>query len=145
MKLAANPKHFGKARYQRQHQNATESALWWAVSGRKLGPRFHRQKVIGEYIVDFWCPAFRLVVEIHSEDFPYLPEREANLRSLGVRQVLTFSNTMPVQQMVEDLRLALSGGKRAIGVICGRHPDSGLTNWGTCWTCYSEKYRGDRP
>jgi hypothetical protein len=25
---------------------------------------------------------------------------------------------------------------------CERHPDSGLTNWGTCWACYSEKHGG---
>lgn len=23
---------------------------------------------------------------------------------------------------------------------CALHPDSGLTQWGTCWGCYSEKY-----
>ena len=23
---------------------------------------------------------------------------------------------------------------------CSRHPDSGLTQWGTCWGCYAEKY-----
>lgn len=23
---------------------------------------------------------------------------------------------------------------------CGRHADSGLTPWGTCWACYQEKY-----
>ncbi|MGA8154429.1 MAG: hypothetical protein WB952_26025 [Terriglobales bacterium] len=23
---------------------------------------------------------------------------------------------------------------------CERHPDSGLTQWGTCWGCYADKY-----
>jgi hypothetical protein len=23
---------------------------------------------------------------------------------------------------------------------CSRHPESGLTQWGTCWACYAEKY-----
>jgi len=23
---------------------------------------------------------------------------------------------------------------------CTRHPESGLTQWGTCWACYAEKY-----
>jgi hypothetical protein len=23
---------------------------------------------------------------------------------------------------------------------CALHPDSGLTQWGTCWGCYSAKY-----
>jgi hypothetical protein len=26
-----------------------------------------------------------------------------------------------------------------------QHQGFGLTNWGTCWTCYSEKHRGERP
>jgi len=33
----------------------------------------------------------------------------------------------------------------ATGPVCSLHPDSGLTNWGTCWECYSEKYAGPRP
>jgi hypothetical protein len=27
---------------------------------------------------------------------------------------------------------------------CTRHPDSGLTQWGTCWACYSAKCSGER-
>ena len=23
---------------------------------------------------------------------------------------------------------------------CARHPESGLTQWGTCWACYAEQY-----
>jgi uncharacterized protein YdaU (DUF1376 family) len=28
---------------------------------------------------------------------------------------------------------------------CTKHPESGLTVTGSCWACYSEKHRGDRP
>jgi hypothetical protein len=27
---------------------------------------------------------------------------------------------------------------------CAQHPDSGLTQWGTCWACYSAKCSGER-
>ena len=27
---------------------------------------------------------------------------------------------------------------------CTQHPDSGLTQWGTCWACYSSKCSGER-
>jgi hypothetical protein len=27
---------------------------------------------------------------------------------------------------------------------CTQHPDSGLTQWGTCWACYSAKCSGER-
>jgi hypothetical protein len=26
---------------------------------------------------------------------------------------------------------------------CSRHPESGLTQWGTCWGCYAEKYSSE--
>ena len=26
---------------------------------------------------------------------------------------------------------------------CSLHPDAGLTQWGTCWGCYSDKYSGE--
>jgi len=26
---------------------------------------------------------------------------------------------------------------------CALHPDSGLTQWGSCWACYSAKYSGE--
>jgi len=27
--------------------------------------------------------------------------------------------------------------------VCKKHPDSGLTNWGTCWECYTEAHATD--
>jgi very-short-patch-repair endonuclease len=43
----------------------TEQRLWTHLRGRKLeGWKFRRQHPIGEYIVDFYCPAARLVVEL---------------------------------------------------------------------------------
>ena len=27
---------------------------------------------------------------------------------------------------------------------CEKHPESGLTAWGTCWACYAEKHAGPR-
>jgi very-short-patch-repair endonuclease len=39
--------------------------LWGLLRGRRLaGFRFRRQHPIGPYVVDFYCPAHRLVVEV---------------------------------------------------------------------------------
>jgi hypothetical protein len=27
---------------------------------------------------------------------------------------------------------------------CALHPESGRTQWGTCWACYTAKYSGER-
>jgi hypothetical protein len=41
----------------------------------------------------------------------------------------------------EKTRADLSSKKPAAGEApCALHPDSGLTNWGSCWACYAAKY-----
>lgn len=144
MRLSANQHLFNAARYQRQHQTAISGAVWQALRGRQLGPRFHREKVIGDYIVDFWCPSHLLVVEIHSENFPYPPERETRLLAQGVRQVLCIPSVLTRDEIIQRIRGALMGEKKeSQRAGCG-HDNSGLTPWGTCWACYSEKHRGER-
>ena len=41
-----------------------ERVLWAALRGSRLGVRFRRQVVVQGYIVDFFAPAARLVVEV---------------------------------------------------------------------------------
>lgn len=38
--------------------------MWDELKGKRLGVRFRRQHVIGEYIADFVCLDYRLVVEV---------------------------------------------------------------------------------
>lgn len=49
----------------RQQMTPAEATLWRALKGEQLGGyRFRRQHSIGPYIVDFYCPAVRLIVEL---------------------------------------------------------------------------------
>ena len=62
------------------------------ISNKKfLSLNFHRQKIIGNYIVDFYCPALDLVVEIdgssHDSKIDYDQKREEYLTSLGLHIV----------------------------------------------------------
>ena len=42
-----------------------ERLLWSKIRGKQLkGQQFYRQKIVGEYIVDFYCPKSRLVIEV---------------------------------------------------------------------------------
>jgi len=42
-----------------------ERLLWSKVRGKQLnGHQFYRQKIIGSYIADFYCPKSSLVVEV---------------------------------------------------------------------------------
>ena len=76
-----------------------EVALWAKLRRRQLyDHQFRRQKPIGKFIVDFYCPSASLVIEIdggqhYTEDGQaYDAKRDAYLRSLGL-EVKRFSNS----------------------------------------------------
>ncbi len=48
----------------RSRPTDAERHLWKRLQLKHLGCVFHRQKPIGGYIVDFYCPKARLVIEI---------------------------------------------------------------------------------
>ncbi|OGY45132.1 MAG: DNA-cytosine methyltransferase [Candidatus Buchananbacteria bacterium RIFCSPLOWO2_01_FULL_46_12] len=59
------PKFKTKRKALRKNQTDAEKLLWRYLRNKKLGGfKFFRQYGVGNYIVDFYCPAARLVVEI---------------------------------------------------------------------------------
>jgi len=59
-------------KYKRKHlrNNSTEAEilLWTYLKGKQLkGRKFRRQQSIGNYIVDFYCPEEKLVVELDGD------------------------------------------------------------------------------
>ena len=80
----------------RREMTKQERRLWYDCL-HTLPVRFRRQKPFGKYIVDFYCAALKLVIEIDGSQH-YEPEtahrdaeRTAYLEGLGLR-VLRFSN-----------------------------------------------------
>ena len=73
-----------------------ERKLWFAVRAGRLDGKFRRQVPIGRYIVDFLCPAARLVVELdggqHNEQQAYDAGRTAFLQSQGYRVMRFWNN-----------------------------------------------------
>jgi very-short-patch-repair endonuclease len=76
-----------------------EIYLWSKLRMNQLNNyRFYRQKIIENYIVDFFCPKLKLVIEVdggqHYTDDMLKSDRKRDvvLRSLGFR-VLRFTNT----------------------------------------------------
>jgi very-short-patch-repair endonuclease len=60
------------AREFRRGPTRAETILWQALRGGKLGGlHFRRQQVIDGYIVDFYCHAARLVVEVDGSVHEY--------------------------------------------------------------------------
>jgi very-short-patch-repair endonuclease len=59
------PTTLERARSLRANQTESERRLWGELRGRRLGGwKWRRQAPIGPFIVDFYCPAARLVVEL---------------------------------------------------------------------------------
>ena len=53
-----------QARHLRRHASVGEKLLWEHLRERQLGVKFRRQHPLVNFIVDFYSPAQRLVVEI---------------------------------------------------------------------------------
>ncbi len=87
--LPYNPKLKERAKALRKAGNLAEVLLWNQIKGNQLlGLDFDRQKIIGHYIVDFYCAQQRVVIEVdgssHDDKQEYDAERDAYLSGLGL-------------------------------------------------------------
>ena len=85
-----------RARELRVQATGAEKILWEHLRNRRLnGIKFRRQHPLGPYIVDFYCPAHRLVVEIdgglHSYQEEHDQARTQELEDYGYK-VIRFWN-----------------------------------------------------
>ena len=52
------------ARHLRKKMTEAEKILWSKTRRKQLGCQFYRQRILGNYIVDFYCPEARVIVEV---------------------------------------------------------------------------------
>lgn len=94
--FGSNPELREKARELRKNMTPEENKLWYQFL-RKYEIRFERQRVIGTYIVDFYCRKANLVIEIDGaqhyapEAITYDKNRTEYLENCGIK-VLRFLN-----------------------------------------------------
>ena len=93
-----NPKLKARARELRNNSTQGEMVLWQRLKkSQMMGYDFDRQKPIDQFIVDFYCKALALAIEIdgsiHDSESAQLydAERQAHLESLGIH-FLRFRN-----------------------------------------------------
>jgi very-short-patch-repair endonuclease len=72
----------------RKNMTETEKLVWSTVRGRQVeGLQFYRQRIIGNYIVDFYCPRVNLIIEIdggqHYTDEGVVPGDFMNQKYFG--------------------------------------------------------------
>ncbi len=107
--LPFNPKLKERARELRKAGNLSEVLFWNQVKNKKFkGFDFDRQKIIGNYIVDFYCGNCQVVVEIdgssHDDKADYDAARDAYLTSLG----LTVIHIRAID-MLQNLAITMQG------------------------------------
>lgn len=96
------------ARENRQNMTLAESTLWEYIRGDKLGFKFLRQHIIGDYIVDFVCREQGLIIEVdgayHAEPNQ---QREDDVRQHWLERqgyhVLRFTN----EEVLEEIDYVL--------------------------------------
>ena len=120
MNSTHNPKLGANAKQLRRNMTKAERHLWYDFL-KSLPMMVHRQKVIGNYIVDFYAAEAKIVIELdgsqHYETTGKCVDekRDAFLNSLGIT-VLRYSNAdinLRFESVCEDLwnRLKISERK----------------------------------
>lgn len=89
MSLPYNPSLKERAKELRKAGNLSEVLLWQQLHNKQFkGLDFDRQKIIGNYIVDFYCASRKVVIEIdgysHNDKVEYDKQRDAYLSGLGL-------------------------------------------------------------
>ena len=96
MGIPKNADLLENARHLRKEMTPQERRLWYQFL-REYPVKIYKQRIIGNYIVDFYCASAKLVIEIdgsqhYEEDgVTYDAERTKYLESLGLR-VVRYSN-----------------------------------------------------
>ena len=109
--LPANKDLRHRARSLRKMGNKPEIVFWQQVhKGKFYNIDFDRQRVIGNYIVDFYIKGLSLIIEIdgasHNQKADYDERREKYFRDLGLQLWKTTSTEvmMDVERVMENLK-----------------------------------------
>ncbi|MDD4901424.1 MAG: DUF559 domain-containing protein [Patescibacteria group bacterium] len=102
-----NPKLKQRARELRNHPTVAENKLWFEYL-RQIPHKALRQKPIGNYIVDFYLPQIKIVIEVdgetHLRDIGYDDKRTKELERLGLK-VIRFWNDDVINGFVEVCKI----------------------------------------
>jgi len=105
-----------RARELRRNMTQPERALWRLLLDRRLAVlKFRRQQPVGDYIVDFFCEAANLIVELdgrsHDDRAGYDLRRQQWLESHGLR-IMRISN----DDVLRDSEAVVIGVDSAAGI-----------------------------
>lgn len=91
----------------RSDSTDAEKIFWDKVRNKKLGARFVRQFSVDGYVMDFYCPKFRLGIELEGSAHKYKKKydeyRIKYLQAFGIK-ILSFKN----KEIINNLETVLS-------------------------------------
>lgn len=110
------------ARRLRSTQTDCENMLWSRLRGHRLsGLKFRRQQPVGVYVVDFFCPEKKLIVELdggqHQARAEYDADRDAWLKAEGYTVLRYWNN-----EITGNLEGVLEHIGRAAGIFAEAPP-----------------------
>ena len=80
----------------RKSATPQEIILWSRIRRKQLGYKFRRQYSIGRYVVDFYCPERKLIIELdgwqHKENKQYDFGRSEYFKELGLKIIRFWNN-----------------------------------------------------
>ena len=97
MKIFNSKAYNDRRRSLRQEMPKAEQVLWYWLRNRQLKAKFRRQYSVGAYVVDFYCPEFKLAIEIDGDSHfdessrIYDDHRDRTISDLGIK-ILRFTN-----------------------------------------------------
>jgi len=96
------------ARQMRKNPTPAEAMLWKHIRKNQLaGYKFHRQHIVGPFIVDFYCPVMRLIIEIggdiHQQQQEYDTTRDEYLRMMGYK-ILRFEHAKVLNNLNDVMK-----------------------------------------
>ncbi|HLP04656.1 MAG TPA: endonuclease domain-containing protein [Paludibacter sp.] len=103
-----------KRKEMRDHMTLAESVLWNHIKSKKLGVKFRRQHVIGNFIPDFVALSCKLVIEVDGEIHNFQKEADEQrtfvLNEKGYK-VIRFTNNeilLNINQVLDRIKNELT-------------------------------------
>ena len=108
------------ARDMRREPTHAEEVLWGALQKKQVaGLKFRRQHPVGRFVLDFYCPSHRLVVEVDGEVHDSQQERDTErtriLETHGYR-VLRFRNHQVLRELPDVVRRIADAAAECAGI-----------------------------
>jgi len=100
-----------KRRSLRKNMTKAEIILWSELRREQLQKKFRRQFGIGNYIVDFYCPKLKLVIELdgsvhyigNAQKRDYLRSKFLQSNGLIIKRYLNSEVINDLQMVLEDI------------------------------------------